>query len=99
MLLVCFKCYWRRVLSSFPHTGPNRKTTLWASPPGASRYSGHSFFLPFLLVLVVGAPQHEKQKHKRDEKVGGIDRDEGKSFVESLRSLSFESTGFGEIIK
>lgn len=33
-----------------------------------------SFFLSFLLILVVGAPQHEKQEHKRDEKVRGIDR-------------------------
>lgn len=36
-----------------------------------------SFFLSFLLIFIVGAPQHEKQKHKRDEKVRGIDRYEG----------------------
>lgn len=36
-----------------------------------------SFFLSFLLIFVVGAPQHEKQKHKRDEEVRGIDRYEG----------------------
>lgn len=88
------------VLRSFPHTGSNRETARWASPPrprGQSLFL--SFFLSFLLMLVVGAPQHEKQKHQRDEKVGGIDRDEGQSFSQSLRSLSFETTGFGEIIK
>lgn len=58
-----------------------------------------SFFLSFLFILIVGTPQHEKQKQKRDEKEGGIDRYEGYSFLESLRSLSFEATGFGEILK
>ena len=33
-----------------------------------------SFLLSFLLRLVVGVPHHEKQKYKRDEKVGDIDR-------------------------
>lgn len=36
-----------------------------------------SLFLSFLLIFVVGTPQHEKQKHKRDEEVRGIDRYEG----------------------
>ena len=33
-----------------------------------------SFFLSFLLRLVVGVLHHEKQKYEREEKVGDIDR-------------------------
>lgn len=53
-----------------------QETALWASLHWAS--SSLSFFLSFLLIsVVVGTPQHQKQKHKRDEQVGGIDRCEG----------------------
>lgn len=62
------------VLRGFPQTGSNRKLPSGHLPAGPVIIS---FFLSFLLILVVGAPQHEKQKHKRDEKVGGIDRYEG----------------------
>ena len=76
VLLVWFERYRKTwVLSIFLHTGSNRKLPCGHLPPG--QWSFLSFLLSFLLILVVGAPQHEKQKHKRDEKVGGVDRYEG----------------------
>lgn len=64
-----------RVLSNFLCIGSNRKLPSGHLSLGQLLFL--SFFLSFLLILVIGAPQHEKEKHKRDEKVGGIDRYEG----------------------
>lgn len=55
VLLVWFERYRKTwVLSSFLHTGSNRKLPCGHLPPG--QWSFLSFLLSFLLILVVGAP-------------------------------------------
>ena len=76
VLLVCVAAAVVQILlktwALFLVPGPAGNCPVVTSPldPGAFL----SFFLSFLLRLVVGVPHHEKQKYEREEKVGDIDR-------------------------
>lgn len=72
LLLVWFRFYWKHGFwALFLVLGPTGNCPVVTSPLDLGAFL--SFFLSFLLRLVVGVPHHEKQKYKRDEKVGDID--------------------------
>lgn len=89
-------------LSSFLHTGSTRNLSMGVSTRGPWLCLSlfFSFFqFPFFSLIFVGRVLQRKKQKQEEEKVGGTDGQKGWLFMESLRTLSLDTTGFREVLR